>query len=269
MNFLSIDQVRQAAPVAFATQPTREVSNKYVFANTETVINDLGELGWLPTSASQRSVKRADSPSRFSPHMIKFANPDVYIEGKHGDVSFPQILLMNRHDGLGAFTFAAGLYRLVCSNGLVIATAQFASYRIPHKGYSFEELRQVVQGRVQALPEQLEVMNQMKETDLNVGQRRKLALDGLLIRNGIQPTSALAQDYEVDPQVLQEILTPVRKEDEGHDLWATYNIVQEKLIKGGFNVGVQRSAKAVKSFEKDLSINKQLFDSALSLLPTN
>lgn len=269
MNFLTMDQIQKVAPLVLAEQPTREVSSKYVFANTKTVVEDLAELGWLPTGAGQRSMKKSmDSPSVYSPHMVKFSNPDIYIEGRDGDMSFPQIVLTNRHDGLGSFKFMAGLFRLVCSNGLIIATQQFASYSIPHKGYTFDELRHMVQERTKALPEQLEVMNQMKQTDLNVGQKRKLAMDGILIRNGIDPTTVVEdRKYDFDPQMIQQILTPERSSDEGDDLWSTFNVIQEKLVKGGFNVGGRRTAKSIKSFEKDLVVNRQLFASAMSLLP--
>ena len=37
------------------------------------------------------------------------------------DTVYPQILLTNSHDGKNAFTFTAGLFRLICENGLVIA----------------------------------------------------------------------------------------------------------------------------------------------------
>lgn len=270
MNFLSKDQIRQLAPVALADKPTREVSSKYVFANTETVIDDLAALGWKPTQASQRTARNAESPSRFSPHMIKFANPDVVVKGKtDANITFPQIVLTNRHDGLGAFKFMAGMFRLVCSNGLVIATSTFASVAIPHKGYSFEDLRKVVGERTAALPETVEFMNQMKQHKLDVGQRRKLALDGLLLRAGIAPTSTEAEEYEreyINGELIQSILTPVRKEDAGTDLWSTFNVIQEKVVKGFEGGG--RKVKSLKSFEKDLDLNSKLFSSALAMMPT-
>jgi hypothetical protein len=264
-----MDEIQKIAPLVLAEQPTREVSSKYVFANTKTVVEDLSELGWLPTGAGQRSMKKSmTEPSIYSPHMVKFSNPEIYIEGKDGDTSFPQIILTNRHDGLGSFRFMAGLYRLVCSNGLIIATQQFASYSIPHKGYTFNELRQMVQERVKALPEQLEVMNTMKQTTLKAAQKRQLAMEGILIRNGIDP-SVIVEDrkYEFDPQMIKDILTPERSSDEGNDLWTTFNVIQEKLVKGGFKVGGRRTAKSIKSFEKDIMVNSQLFRSAMSLLP--
>ena len=32
-----------------------------------------------------------------------------------GDTVYPQILLTNSHDGKNAFTFTAGLFRLICA----------------------------------------------------------------------------------------------------------------------------------------------------------
>ena len=270
MNFITKDDIRRLAPVALVEKPTRTVSDKYVMHNTETVIDDLAALGWKPTQASQRTSRNPESPSRFSPHMIKFANPDVVVKGKtDANITFPQIVLTNRHDGLGAFKFMAGMFRLVCSNGLVIATSTFASVAIPHKGYSFEDLRKVVGERTAALPETVEFMNQMKQHKLDVGQRRKLALDGLLLRAGIAPTTTEADEYEreyINGELIQSILTPVRKEDAGTDLWSTFNVIQEKIVKGFEGGG--RKVKSLKSFEKDLDLNSKLFSSALAMMPT-
>ena len=51
---------------------------------------------------------------------------DSLYADKHGVVS---------SDGKNAFTFRAGLFRLVCENGLVISTQDFADLKIRHFGY--------------------------------------------------------------------------------------------------------------------------------------
>jgi len=184
MNFLSKDQLREMVPVAFATEPTRDVSKQYVFANTETVVDDLAKEGWLPRQASQRNA-RAGVTTQFSPHFIRFSHPDIVVK-KDGVVdSFPEILLQNRHDGLGAFKFSAGFFRLVCSNGLVIMTESFAQVSIPHKGYTFDELREVVQKRVISLPGTIEIMNNMQGRKMTKAESHALATDAYLIRAGI------------------------------------------------------------------------------------
>lgn len=262
-SFLTKDDIRRAAPVAFAEAPTREVSSQYVFANTETVIDDLAKFGWLPTSASQRTARKGVE-SRFSPHMVKFANPDIVVEGQDG-LSWPEIILKNRHDGLGSFQFMAGMFRLVCSNGLVIATANFGSVKIAHKGYSFDELREIVGKRVESLPQVIGTMNQMKERQLTGAEKHRLALDAILLRSGINPTSNGADEFKPEAGMIKSILTPLRKEDKSDDLWSVFNTVQEKAIKGGFQLGGRR-VKGITSFEKDLNLNQALFDRALSYI---
>ncbi len=37
---------------------------------------------------------------------------------------------------------------------------------------------------------------------------------------------------------VQEFLTPTRKEDEGSDLWSVFNLVQEKLVNGMFDMKI-------------------------------
>ena len=61
----------------------------------------------------------------FQKHLVVFRNNDIIIEGKDNDTVYPQVLLTNSHDGKNAFTFTAGLFRLVCENGLVISTQEF------------------------------------------------------------------------------------------------------------------------------------------------
>jgi hypothetical protein len=89
-SYLTKDQVKALAPVAFATEPTSDkVSSKYLHVNTETIIDDLEKLGWLPVTASQRKARKSDKTTIFSKHMVSFQNPDLMIKGKNGDDAFP------------------------------------------------------------------------------------------------------------------------------------------------------------------------------------
>jgi hypothetical protein len=266
MNFITKDDIRKMAPVALADKPTREVSSRYVFHSTEQIIDDLGSLGWMPTKASQRAPRKAEGLSKFSPHMVTFAHPDMSINGKDGDLLYPQIIVQNRMDGLGAFKFMAGIFRLVCSNGLVIATEDFGTLSIRHTNYSFDDVRQVVQTRVEVLPEQVENMNVMKQKMLNVGLQRQLATQALMVRNNVKAEGLEAEEFvkNVDPELIKTLITPFRVQDAGKDLWSTFNVVQERLTKGGWEHG-KRKAKGLTSFERDLDFNKKLFDLALTM----
>ena len=262
-------QLREACPLAFATEATNpDVSKRYLFVNTETIIDDLDKLGWKPVQAAQRASRGGSTI--FSKHMIAFQNPDLKIKGKDGDDSFPRIIMTNSHDGMQAFKFSVGIFRLVCSNGLVVADEQFSDFKIKHKGYTFGELRKVVKQAVADLPNRVQVMNDMKDRILTEEEKKKLALDAMLIRAGIEPGSEKATKFNYDDETIVDILDPKRKEDKGNDLWRVFNVVQEKITQGEFHAALKgakvRKVRKIKSFEKDIKVNKELFRLATALV---
>jgi hypothetical protein len=73
-----------------------------------------------------------------------------------------------------------------------------------------------------------------------------------------------------DDDVLQSVLEPSRSQDEGDSLWAVFNRVQEHMINGGImapsNNGKIRKLPKIKSFQRDVELNKELFEMAASYL---
>ena len=268
-DFMTKEQLKEACPLAFAQAPTNpDVSKKYLFVNTETIVDDLDKLGWKPVQAAQRSSR--GKSTIFSKHMVAFQNPDIMIKGKDGDDSFPRIIMTNSHDGMQAFKFSVGIYRLVCSNGLVVADEEFSDFKIKHKGYSFSELRDVVRQAVEDLPNKVQIMNDMKSKILTQEEKNKLALDAMLIRANITPGSEKAKEFNYDAETIEDILDPKRDEDKGDDLWRVFNVVQEKITQGDFHAALTgakvRKVRKIKSFEKDLKVNKELFKLATNLI---
>ena len=269
-TYMSKDQLREICPLAFAEAPTNpDVSKRYLFVNTETIVDDLDKLGWKPVQAAQRK-SRGSGETIFSKHMVAFQNPDIKITSSDGDDAYPRILLTNSHDGMQAFKFSVGIFRLVCSNGLVVADEQFSDFKIKHKGYTFGELRKVVKQAVADLPNRVQVMNDMKDRILTEEEKKKLALDAMLIRAGIEPDSEKAMNFNYDDETIVDILDPKRKEDEGNDLWRVFNVVQEKITQGEFHAALKgakvRKVRKIKSFEKDIKVNKELFKLATALV---
>ena len=265
-SYLTKEQIKQLAPVVFATEPTnKNVSEKYLHVNTETVIDDLAKLGWLPVTAMQRRTKpRKDgSPTIRSKHMISFQNPELIIKGKNGDDAYPRIIVTNSHDGLSSFQFRVGIYRLVCSNGLVVADEEFSAFSIKHKGYTFEELQTVVASAVADLPNKIVVLNKMQVRMLTADEQRQLAIDAMALRS-------TNPDAKYDEVSVQEVLAATRKEDEGDNLWVVFNRIQESIVNGGYSAALRgakvRKVKKIKSFERDLQVNQDLFKLATALL---
>ena len=192
------------------------------------------------------------------------------IKGVDGDDAYPRIIMTNSHDGMQAFKFSVGIYRLVCSNGLVVADEEFSDFKIKHKGYTFEELRGVVNQAVADLPNKVQVLNDMKNRTLTKEEQSQLAIDAMLIRAGITPGSDKANEFEYDAETIEDILSPKRTADEGDDLWRVFNVIQEKITQGDFHAALTgakvRKVRKIKSFEKDLKVNKELFKLATALV---
>ena len=259
-EFLSKDEIRKIAPSVFTEKAdSRSTSKHYVHIPTEKVIDDMSSLGWGVVDAKQVKARKNQG---YQKHMVVFGNDNLVVEGKDGDTVMPRILMTNSHDGKNSFQFQAGLYRLVCSNGLVIADAEFANMKIRHMGYDLAELKTVINEIVEKLPLTVECMNKLKAKQLNENEQVKFAKEALATRLSENEISKYTSDDIV------ELLNPTREEDNGNDMWSVYNVIQEKIIHGMFDVygvrGKVRKARKIKNFKQDTQVNQELYQLALS-----
>jgi hypothetical protein len=257
-EFRTKSEIRQLASSIFTTQGAPNTSDKYAHISTEKIIDDMQLLGWGVVDAKQVKARKGEG---YQKHLVVFRNNDIQITAEDGDNVFPQILLTNSHDGKNAFTFTAGLFRMVCENGLVVSSREFENMKIRHYGYSFEELQDTIKAMVEKLPLTVESLNKFRQVELSQEQALDFAKRALEVRLG--ELDNIQIDY-------QDLLTPTRSEDRGNDLWSVYNVIQEKVIHGMFNYkyGVKsRKARKIKNFKQDLVINERLYDLALEYVP--
>jgi len=173
-EFKSLEELREIAPSIFTQVGSENTSDKYTHIPTDQVIKDMELLGWGVVDAKE--VKsRKESTNGFQKHLVVFRNNDVVINGEDGDTVYPQVLLTNSHDGKNSFQFTAGLFRMICENGLVVATDTFEDVKIRHMGYDFSTLQDTIKEMVERLPLTVEAMNKMKEVELGEEQMFNLA----------------------------------------------------------------------------------------------
>lgn len=270
MKRMTMDQVKEACPYAFAENPTNPaVSDKYIQANTETVIEDLGKLGWYPVQAKQcRKKKNSKGIRSFHMVVMESDDPRTNIYGMGGELEAKvRIIIQNSHDGFNSFRFMMGCYRFVCSNGLVVCDAEFSSFSIRHINYSFEELRGIVAKVIDTVPGIIGKMNAMNQTVLTDEQKREMAIETYKIRKGVNEEDKV----KVDEPTIVELLSPVRTEDAGNTLWNVFNVLQEKMIKGGFSAtgknGKARKQRPISSIKKDVEYNQRLWAIAERYMP--
>ena len=254
-TFLGKAEIKERASSVFTAQGSPDTSQKYSHISTDRIIEDMEALGWGVVDAKQVRARKGEG---FQKHLVVFRNNDLFIEGADGDNVFPQILLTNSHDGKNAFTFTAGLFRMICENGLVISTQEFENMKIRHYGYDFTELQTVINTMVEALPLAVESMNQFKQTQLAQEQILDFARKAVQIRFGEEQAQNIAIDYNA-------LTTATRPEDRGTDLWSVFNVIQEKITQGMFEYqsGAKvRKARKIKNFRQDLDLNAKLYELA-------
>lgn len=258
MSDLSVvhQQLFDKAPSIFAATPYHKTSSKYMFIPTIDVVDALAKHGFTPTKVMENRTRIADKAG-FARHLIRFRNSDVIPQ--KGDL-IPEIVLTNSHDGSSAFQISAGLYRLICSNGLTIGDDQMM-VRQRHSG-RIDDIIEGVFSVIDEMPVVLDTAKEWQGIQLTEAQRIAFARSAMPLRwDGGEN-----ENYPVNPS---HLLAHRRPADSGTDLWTTFNVVQEKLIKGGVRAqgsdGRRRRSKAVSSVSEDLRLNKSLWTLAAEL----
>jgi hypothetical protein len=265
---LTIDQIARYAPSALATRPHESRSDRYTYIPTIDVIQGMIRAGFQPFSASQ-SRSRIEGKKEFTKHMIRFRHqaatglaPAELL--KVGDV-VPEVVLINSHDGTSAYKLIAGMYRLVCSNGLMVSDSEIDSISVMHKGNILENVVESSYKLIEASANVVGTVQNWTNLQLTEGEQKAFAEAAHMVR------FADAEGKITTPITAAQLLRPRRSEDTGADLWKTFNRVQENIIKGGL-YGVVRddngrrlravSTRQVKGIDQDVKLNRALWQLA-------
>ncbi|MEW4569526.1 DUF932 domain-containing protein [Tautonia sp. JC769] len=249
---LSRDDLRRLAPGIFADRPWGGMSGRYRMVPTVEVADILRDRGFLPVRAHQ-SRSRIPGKGAFTRHLIRFRHRsflDAPAPAVGGEL--PELVLTNSHDGTSAYRFMAGIFRLVCGNGLVVQSADFGSIGVRHSGGADFHAR-IIEATcrvAEEAPRTMETIGAWGGIELEPRQRLDFA--------------AAAWELKPNPAITPEqLLRPRRPEDDRPDLWRTLNRVQENLIRGdlgGVNARGRRiRTRPVRSVEADLRINRGLW----------
>ena len=168
---------------------------------------------------------------------------------------------------MSSFTFQIGIFRLVCSNGLIVKQADFGTVRVRHltKDSNSEtfhsQLLEVITTLVNQLPKTVEAIEIMQNTMLNSNQIKELATKAIYSR-----FDKKAKNIDID-YVVNQLITSDRKEDERDNVWNNYNKIQEKLLNGTYSYinktnNKLRKARPVNNIVQATKLNAELFDMA-------
>lgn len=254
MFALTNSEIAARCPQVFQTNYSKARTKKYGQYTTAQVIDALRTEGYEVTNA----FSQARTPGQFSKHCVRLSHRD-FLDTLTPDETRPEIVIVNSHDGSSSFRIMAGIFRLVCSNGLIIADDKTADNRICHwKGNSFESVIDTALLVAEQAKESYELIDQMKSVNLSDKQQKEYAIKAAQIR--------LAYNKKSQVNFAENLLIPHRHEDNiTPSIWNTYNVVQENCIKGGQLVG-SRVLRPLTNISQNVEVNRKLWQEATALL---
>ncbi|MBU0663424.1 MAG: DUF945 domain-containing protein [Proteobacteria bacterium] len=252
-NFMTNDLIVRYAPAAGAIAPINKVSSRYTFVSTLEAVDLLRETGWYPIRA-QQSNTRLQEKEGFQKHSIRFTRNENY-ELKPKDERV-DLVLYNSHDLGSSFKLIASVWRLVCGNGLMVASdfANFTHRHVGFKGDDFMESAEKITASASIINDQ---MDYLKGIQLNYQEQLVYAESAHKL---------IYEETEHAPISSERLLNCRRFEDTKNSLWNTFNTVQENIIKGGIkgytkgeNGPRKHTTRAVQSLDRNIKLNQALW----------
>ncbi|MCB5315758.1 MULTISPECIES: DUF932 domain-containing protein [Yersinia] len=243
---LTHDELAYYVPSVFGEDKHASRSARYTYIPTITLLDKLREEGFVPFFACQTRVRDLDKREH-TKHMVRLRRT-----GQITQREVQEIVLLNSHDGSSSYQMLPGMFREICSNGLVCGQS-FGEIRVPHKG---DVVEKVIEGAYEVLGifDKIEESREsMQALMLSAEHQHALAHAALTYRYG----------EEHHPVTESQILMPRRWEDKKDDLWTTFQRVQENLSKGGLSgrsaTGKRAQTRAINGIDGDIKLNRALW----------
>jgi len=226
--------------IAFATtldnnniRNVQRIKQKEFYIPTLDVVTKLQNEGWYINGvAEQRSKNR-----KITNNYVQLQHPDFAVhnnKGKHE--AFTSITLSNSCNGAQPLQMSLGMFRQVCSNGMVTYDQHAESQNIKHIEVNARDLDRFVTSMNIKANKLLTEVNEMKHKGLSIEDMRKLAREAARLRYN-----------NLDEINIDDLFSVNRVEDESNDLWTVFNRIQENLTHD------------VSNMKEDIKLNQQLF----------
>jgi hypothetical protein len=231
-NILTDDQLRAAALMRIGSEDGGGRGARFAPVATIDVLNGLRREGFDPVYAGQART-RDQSRREFTKHMVRLrhrgeAGQTFMVGGSHFE-----IVLINANDGTSAYHMLPGVFRLVCLNGLMVGDT-YDEVKVRHTG---DAVGEVIEGAYRVLGEAPRVAGQVdtfRALSLNRDEQQVFAEAAHMLRFPDHHTAESEARRETAITAGQ-LLRPRRADDRAADLWTTFNVTQENVIRGGLS----------------------------------
>lgn len=253
---LDVNAIKEKAPAVFSEVPAPKASDKYVMIPSYKVIEDMEKFDFYPVGVKQ-TKSRNEENTPFARHTIRFRHKSQMdiIQEKYTDKTFPELMWVNGHNTRVAAKFLFGLYRLVCSNGLVVNEGMFNSFSTQHRNITMDDIEKVIEQYAIQAEDISQRVKEYKSIELNENDSISFA------------QKIMSKVWNQNPFDPKELLDRRRVQDSDNRLWTVFNVIQENIIKGGIKYQVEQEngrirrvvTRGIKDIDKDLRINVALW----------
>lgn len=248
---LTDDEIMRTAPAIYAESAHDSRSDRYAYIPTRDLVAGMRAEGFMPVKVSQAKARDEDRAGH-AKHLIRFRREDQLASAEAREV-----VIVNSHDGSSGFRLMAGVFRLVCANGLIVGRAD-NEIRLRHSGNAVGQVIEGAYSIVKDFDSVTEQIETMKALELKPEHRIAFGRAALALRFddpdncGIKP---------------EQIIRPLRQEDQRADLWTTFNVAQEHIIRGGMrgwrtNANgrpARATTREVKGIDQNVALNRGLW----------
>ena len=261
---LSNDELFKVAPSIFSENPIETVSDKYAFVPTHKLLDIFRDAGYYPIMASESKVRDEENQG-YQKHIIQFRSLENLLRPNAKD-EYEDIVLTNSHNRTSSFIVDLAIFRIVCSNMLVVPSKSFVHHSIVHVGFTNEKVKNAINEVTSYMPKIKELVATFKSIHLSKAEEQMLANAAIDIR------------FDTNTHYIKadELLKVNYEEDYVPTLWSAYNRIQEAMIRGGVKMknlitNKTFTSKAINGIDATIKFNKELFEAVeqVALLKSN
>lgn len=208
-------------PAIMAERPVG-MSEGYQFMPSFKIAETLQDNFGLQLVSVSQQFSRARDP-RGQEHFMRFRLPDQIDLKQVGD-SKAELVIMNSHNGRSTLRAYAGIFRLICANGMVVADRTFGRISLRHFGVenSYEAFSGVlndISTNFVRMDERMYALDNMMMTPHQQNQLARKMMEARGVPSWVEPHMVLKGRRDIEMPL----------EGGVRSIWKTYNVLQESL----------------------------------------
>ena len=241
-----------------AASPSPRVSPRYKFVPTTEYIAAMQSNGW--EVENQRTIKtRNPAELPYAKHMVTMRQSGELARNITLGGLSSRFHLVNSHNGSSSVQGFLGMFRMICANGIIVGSSLMQEFRFAHTLKAKTVADTITDTFLTGHASAVGTAERWAGIQLTHDQCVHLCHTAAALR-GLESAHLLGPIHE------QSVLTlnvSRRSEDRGHDLWSTFNRIQENVMQGGFHIaGARARARRVTAIAATVECNRALWDAA-------